>query len=78
MIGDIEEVFASSEEAEVIFLDSCASGQLLVIVKDQSVLETFNYETNTIGLTRAVASLTSQGTGIYREWKNIRVCNEYG
>ena len=74
MIGDFEEVLAS-EEDEVIFLDSCASGQL-VIVKDQSVLETFNYETNTIGLTRAGASLTSQGTGNYRDWKNIRVCNE--
>ena len=40
------------------------------------MLETFNYETNTIGLTRAGASLTSQGTGNYRDWKNIRVCNE--
>ena len=48
MIGDFEEVLAS-EEDEVIFLDCYASGQL-VIVKDQSVFETFNYETVLVSL----------------------------
>ena len=36
----------------------------------------YSYDTDTIGLTRAGALLTSQGIGNYQDWKNISVCNE--
>ena len=64
-----------SKEEEYVFLDSCASSKLLII-RDQSCLESFVYSVGLIQTTRAGVQLACQGSGKYKDWVNIRVSNE--
>ena len=60
---------------EYVYLDSCASKSLF-IVRDQSVLESFVYSGSSIQTTRADAQLTCLGSGRFKDWTDIRVCND--
>ena len=69
--SNIEETCLSEEE----LLDSCAFSKLFII-RDQSCLESFVYSGGAIQTTRAGVQLACQGSGKYRDWVDIRMCNE--
>jgi len=69
-----EEVLLSSEVPSV-YLDSCASIRLF-IVKDTMAPESFTSEFGAIQLTRKGSQLEIQGTGTFKEWKDISVGEE--
>ena len=72
--SNIEEACLSEEE-EYVLLDSCASSKLFII-RDQSCLESFVYSGGAIQTKRAGVQLACQGSGKYKDWVDIRVCNE--
>ena len=63
-----------AEDDEYVYLDSCAS-QRLFILSDQLFLESFVYSGGSIQTTRAGTQLPCLGSGRYRDWADIRVCN---
>ena len=58
-----------------IYLDSCASKRLFILC-DQSCLESFVYSGGSIQTIRAGVQLNCLGTGKFRDWLDIRVCND--
>ena len=64
-----------AEDDEYVYLDSCASKRLLIL-RDQSRLESFVYSGGSIQTTRAGVHLNCLGTGKIRDWLDIRVCND--
>jgi hypothetical protein len=71
---EVEEIHAM-EEADRVYLDSCASRRLFLL-RDQSNLENFTHMTGFINLTKEDAKVQTQGTGSYKDWQDIRVCHE--
>ena len=70
-----EEVLYSSDSTDPCYLDSCASKRLF-LVRDQSVLETFSHQLGVINLTKKNSQLTTQGEGVFKDWKHVRVCHD--
>ena len=64
-----------AEDDEYVYLDSCASKRLFFL-RDQSCLESFVYSGGSIQTTRAGVQLNCLGTWKFRDWLDIRVCND--
>ena len=64
-----------AEDDEYVYLDSCATKRLFIL-RDQSCLESFVYSGGSIQTTRAGVQLNCLGTGKFKDWLYIRVCND--
>lgn len=64
-----------TEEDGLVFLDSCASKKLF-IVRDQSCLEKFTHDISSVQTTKTGSTLETQGTGSFKDWSEVRVCND--
>jgi hypothetical protein len=64
-----------SVDAELVFLDSCASDNLFSVI-DDSNLENFRIVGGSIQLTKKRSQLQSDGVGDKRDWTNITVSHD--
>ena len=64
-----------AEDDEYVYLDSCASKRLSIF-RDQSCFETFVYFGGSIQTTCADMQLNCLEIGKFRDWLDIRVCND--
>ena len=64
-----------AEDDEYVYLDSYASKRLFIL-RDQLCWESFVYSGRSIQTTRAGVQLNYLGTGKFRDWLDIRVCND--